>query len=819
MKSYDPNKIEAKWQKKWLELGIYKNYNKDKKFYVLDMFPYPSGAGLHVGHPRGYIATDIISRYKLLQGFSVLHPIGWDAFGLPAENYAIKNKIHPKIAVEKNIITFKKQLKKFGFAYDWDKEINTTDPEYYKWTQWIFLKMFEKGLAYESNEPVNWCPNCKTVLANEDLEKGLCERCKTQVIQKKMRQWVLKMTNYADRLLYDLNLKELNWENSIIEQQKNWIGKSEGVQFEIKIKNSLEKIEVYTTRIDTVYGMTYAVIAPEHPIIEKIKKGIKNYSEVEKYLIQAQKKTEFERTELQKEKTGIELKGIKAINPFTEKEIPLFVADYVLGFYGTGAIMAVPSHDERDFEFAKKYNLPIKHVILMKNPCDSENLVDWKQELIDKKHWWWKHDYCYTKDGMLFNSKLYSHFSSEQARDKITEWLEKKGIGKRKINYKMRDWVFSRQRYWGEPIPIIHCEKCEAVAVPENQLPVKLPEIKHYEPTGTGEGPLATIHDWVNTKCPKCNKPAKRETNTMPQWAGSSWYYLRYIDSKNNKSLIDKKLEKKWMPVDLYIGGAEHATRHLLYARFWHKFLYDISVVSTIEPFKKFMYVGLILAKDGQKMSKRWNNVINPDDVINQFGADSTRLYEMFMGPFMQAISWSVDGIKGTRRFLDRIWKLQKNLIKTEEKSTEILMHKTIKGVTEDIEQFKFNTAISTMMIFINKAEKNGTTIANYESLLKILSPFAPHITEEIWEKLGHKKSIFLSTWPKYNVELIKDDKINLVIQINGKVRDIVIVNADILEKDAKKIAMKSEKIKTYITNKEIKKTIFVPKKLINIVI
>ena len=617
MKSYNPNEIEAKWQKKWLELGIYKNYSRSKKFYALDMFPYPSGVGLHVGHPKGYIATDVVSRYKLLQGYSVLHPMGWDAFGLPAENYAIKNKVHPKIAVKENIITFKKQLEKFGFTYDWDREVSTTDPEYYKWTQWIFLKMFEKGLAYESNEPVNWCPNCKTVLANEDLEGWLCERCGTQVMQKKMRQWVLKMTDYADRLLYDLDSKDLNWENSIIEQQKNWIGRSEGTQFEMKIKDSSEKIEVYTTRVDTVFGMTYAVIAPEHSIIEKIKGKIENYSEVEEYLIQAQKKTELERTELQKEKTGVELNGVRVVNPFTKEDIPLFVADYVLGFYGTGAVMAVPAHDERDFEFAKKYSLPIIESISGGN--------------ISEK--------AFTEDGVVVNSKEYDGLTSEEARHKMIVWLEKNGIGKKKVNYKMRDWVFSRQRYWGEPIPIVHCEKCGVVAVPENQLPVMLPEVEHYEPTGTGEGPLAAIHEWVNTKCPKCGGIGKRETNTMPQWAGSSWYYLRYIDPKNNQFLIDKKLEKEWMPVDLYIGGAEHATRHLLYARFWHKFLYDIGVVSIIEPFKKFMYVGLILAEDGRKMSKRWNNVINPDDIINQSGADSMRLYEMFMGPFIQAIS------------------------------------------------------------------------------------------------------------------------------------------------------------------------------------
>ena len=699
---YNPQKIEKKWQDKWAKEELYKTSEKSEKpkFYALDMFPYPSGVGLHVGHPKGYISTDVISRFKMLQGFNVLHPMGWDAFGLPAENYAIKTKTHPRVSVENNVATFKKQLEKFGFTYDWNREINTIDPEYYKWTQWIFLKMFEKGLAYESEEPVNWCPNCKTVLANEDLEKGLCERCGTEVVQKKLRQWVLKMTDYADKLLYDLDSEELDWEELIKEQQRNWIGRSEGAQFEMKIKDSNEKIEVYTTRIDTVFGMTYAVVAPEHPVIEKLKEKIENYSEVEKYIIKAQNKTELERTQLQKEKTGVELKGIKAINPFTKEEIPIFVADYVLGFYGTGAVMAVPAHDERDWEFAKKYNLPIKNVI---DPCfvdttESEKIrenepieergaimalvkhnkenkfivlkwkkVNWqtlitggvekgqtieeaarkeileetgykniklvremsmvhskfyhspkkvnrfahfhtfyfeleneeRQEILEEEmrrheiiwipkdemdknlnhganNYVWKMfkepEFAFIEDGILSNSGKYDGFTSEEAREKMTEWLEKEEIGGKKINYKMRDWVFSRQRYWGEPIPIIHCDKCGAVGVPEKDLPVTLPEVESYEPTGTGESPLANIEEWVNVKCPKCGRDAKRETNTMPQWAGSCWYYLRYIDPKNNKALIDKEKEKSWMPVDLYVGGAEHATRHLLYARFWHKF-------------------------------------------------------------------------------------------------------------------------------------------------------------------------------------------------------------------------------------------------------
>lgn len=801
---YNPKEIEKKWQEKWNETGLYKNYSRDKKFYALDMFPYPSGAGLHVGHPKGYIATDVFSRYKILNGYSVLHPMGWDAFGLPAENYAIKNKVHPRIAVGENIATFKKQLEAFGFTYDWDKEINTTDPQYYKWTQWIFLKLFEKGLAYESKEPVNWCPSCKTVLANEDLEKGLCERCGTQVVQKKMRQWVLKMTDYADRLLYDLDKENLDWEDSIIEQQKNWIGRSEGAQFAMQVVGSDEKIEVYTTRLDTVFGMTYAVVAPEHEIIEKLKNKIKNYSEVEKYLIVAQNKTNLERTELQKEKTGVRLEGLEVINPFNNEALPLFVADYVLGGYGTGAVMAVPAHDERDFVFAKKYNLVIKEVIV--------------GDVSECKN---KEDCAFVNDGILINSDEYSGLSSKEAREKMTQWLEEKGIGKRKVNYKMRDWVFSRQRYWGEPIPILHCEKCGTVGVPQDQLPVQLPEVESYEPTGTGESPLANISEWINAICPKCGGPAKRETNTMPQWAGSSWYYLRYIDTKNNNSLIDKDLEKEWMPVDLYVGGAEHATRHLLYARFWHKFLYDIGIVSTVEPFKKLVHVGLILAEDGRKMSKRWGNVINPDDVIEQFGADSMRIYEMFMGPFTQSVAWSTNGVSGARRFLDKVYAMQEKISDDEENSTITrILHKTIRKVTDDIENFRFNTAISSMMILVNAMEKEKEiSQSQFSNLIILLAPFAPHITEELWEKLGNKESVFLQSWPQYNADLAKDEEVEMVVQVNGRVRDRLMVAADVTEDEAKETALESQKVKVFTEGKEIKKIIFVPGKLINIVV
>jgi leucyl-tRNA synthetase len=952
MDNYNPKQIEKKWQEKWLEKGIYKNYDKSKKFYALDMFPYISGSGIHVGHPKGYIATDVFSRFKMLQGFSVLHPMGWDAFGLPAENFAIKNKINPNIFVKENIVRFKKQLEMFGFTYDWDREFSTTDPDYYKWTQWIFLKLFEKGLAYESNEPVNWCSSCKTVLANEDLEKGLCERCGTQVVQKKMRQWVLKMTDYADRLLYDLDTENLDWEEQIIEQQRNWIGRSVGAEIEFKITNSEFQIKVYTTRVDTIYGCTYCVIAPEHETVQKLKDKIENWAEVEKYLIESQNKTELERME-QKDKTGVELKGLKLINPFNGEEVPLYVADYVLAHYGTGAVMAVPAHDERDFEFAKKYNLPIRqsiapykldesnpprdgyentirsvaHVILEntkgevltlnlkgeewgndkpktliiggmeegESPEDAAlrevkeetgytdieiikvypiefhaeffaahkkvnryvkttgvfcRLKSEKQEVIIKEEKelhdivWVKRDMLpnsvtipddiflsktyienvdtYTDPGILINSEKFSGLKSEEARIKMTEWLEEQGIGQKKINYKMRDWVFSRQRYWGEPIPIIHCEKCGAVAIPEKELPLKLPEVENYEPTGTGEGPLAGINEWVNTTCPKCGEPGKRETNTMPQWAGSSWYYLRYIDPKNAEALVDKEKEKKWMPVDLYVGGAEHATRHLLYARFWHKFLYDIKVVSTKEPFKKLVHVGLVDGEDGRKMSKRWGNVINPDDVINEFGVDSLRLYEMFMGPFSQNIAWSTDGVKGVRRFLEKVWKLHLKVSEQEATSGKVnnLLHKTIKKVTEDIENFRFNTAISQMMILVNEMDKKEKIpAADYELLVTILSPFAPHITEELWNKLGHGESIFLHKWPEYDPNLIKDEEIELVIQVNGKVRDRIKVSADINEDDAKKLATESQKVKVFTNGKEFKKIVFVPGKLINIVI
>lgn len=805
MNKYDHKLIEKKWQDFWEENKTYKTGEDQAKlkFYILDMFPYPSGAGLHVGHPKGYIATDIFARYKMMQGLNVLHPMGWDAFGLPAENYAIKNKVHPRLATEKNIDTFKKQLYKLGFTYDWDREINTTDPKFYKWTQWIFLKMFEKGLAYESYEPINWCPSCKTGLANEDLENGKCERCGSDIERKPMRQWVLKITDYAERMLNDLE-KLPYWEESIKEMQKNWIGKSEGATVKFKVKSEKLKVEseleVFTTRPDTLFGCTYMVVAPEHEIIKNYELSITNYEEVKKYVEETRKKTDLDRTDLNKDKTGVKIEGIIAINPVNDEEIPVYVADYVMMGYGTGAIMAVPAHDERDWEFAKKYGLKIIEVVRGDKDVQKEVFVG---------------------DGASINSGFLNGLLVNEAKEKMISWLEERGLGKRAINYKIKDWVFSRQRYWGEPIPLIHCEKCGTVGVPESELPLLLPEVEHYEPSGTGESPLANITDWVNTICPKCGGPAKRETNTMPQWAGSSWYYLRYIDPHNDQALIDKQKDKYWSPVDFYVGGAEHATRHLIYARFWHKFLFDIGVVNYDEPFTRLQHVGLILAEDGRKMSKRWNNVINPDDVVEKFGADAMRTYEMFMGPFSQPCAWSTSGLVGTRKFLDRIWHMQEKIVDTlPNKKMESLLHKTIKKIGDDIEGFKLNTAISAMMILLNEMEKEGKIDKSYyQMFLIILAPFAPHITEEIYSQLGNTESIFKQSWPKYDPALAKDETINLVLQINSKVRDTIEVDAEISEDEAKKIALESEKVKKWTEGKEVLKVIYVKGKLVNIVI
>ncbi|MBI5004686.1 MAG: leucine--tRNA ligase [Candidatus Lloydbacteria bacterium] len=802
MEQYDHKKIEKKWQKKWTEEGIYKTSDEsDKpKEYVLDMFPYPSGEGLHVGHPKGYIATDIYSRYKKMRGFNVLHPMGWDAFGLPAENYALKNKVHPRQAVEKNIARYKEQLSIIGFNYDWDREINTTDPEYYRWTQWIFLQLFKVGLAYESNEPINWCPSCKTGLANEDLDNGACERCGSAVEKKRIRQWVLRITDYAERLLNDLDeLKE--WPEHIKELQRNWIGKSEGAEIDFGIAGRDEKIKIFTTRPDTLFGATYMVLAPEHPLVLNNELGISNYEEVKKYIEEAGKKTEIERTAEGKEKTGVELKGVKAINPANKEEIPIFIADYVLADYGTGAIMAVPAHDERDFAFAKKYKLPIRMVICPHYPAPTCPVLD----------------EAYIGNGHLVESGQFNGLPNEDAKKKITEFVG----GKMKTTYKLRDWVFSRQRYWGEPIPLIHCEKCGVVPVPEKDLPVTLPEVEHYEPTGTGESPLANISEWVNVLCPTCGGKGKRETNTMPQWAGSSWYYLRYIDPKNQDAFVDTKKEKYWSPVDMYVGGAEHATRHLIYARFWHKFLYDQGFVSQSEPFMRLKSPGLIAGADGRKMSKRFGNVINPDDVVATYGADTLRLHEMFMGPFEQGAAWSEESIIGPRRFVEKVWRQAARIGGTTDASLLSKLHQAIKKVGEGIELFRFNTAISTMMIFMNEAEKSGTIgQGEYELFLKIVSPFAPHAAEELWrEVLGHKKSIHLEPWPVYDESKIVSEGFTITVQVNGKVRDTFMIETELSEDEVKDQALALEKIKRWIDGQAIKKIIYVKNKIVNIVV
>ncbi len=767
-KDYDHKKIEKKWQSVWVKKKLYKTSDKSKKpkFYVLDMFPYPSGEGLHVGHPKGYIATDVISRMKRMQGMNVLHPMGFDAFGLPAENFAIKNKVHPEVAVKKNIKRFKEQLGIIGLDYDWSREVNTTDPKYYKWTQWIFLKLLEKGLAYESQEPINWCPSCKTGLANEDLEAGKCERCGSVAEKKPLRQWVLRITDYADRLLDDLKLLD-KWPEPIKEMQANWIGKSEGAEIEFIILNSESRIKVFTTRPDTIFGATFLVVAPE--IAKKLTGkdfGIKVDEEKEN-----------------KEKVGKDT-GLRAVNPANQEEIPVWVANYVSADYGTGAIMAVPADDERDREFAEKYNLKI----------------------VDN----------YPKAGF-------------------------EDFGKKTTQYKLRDWVFSRQRYWGEPIPVIHCTKCGVVPVPEKDLPVKLPKVKSYEPTGTGESPLAGIEKWVNVKCPKCKGKARRETNTMPQWAGSSWYYLRYMDPKNSKVLVEKDKEKYWNSVDVYVGGAEHATRHLIYARFWHKFLQDIGVVSTAEPFNKLQSVGLIMGPDGRKMSKRFGNIINPDDIVGRFGADTLRIYEMFMGPFDQAISWSDEAIIGPRRFLERVWKLSSRVqenyaalpslrglrhgrnfpVPAPNSELPKLLNQTIKKVTEDIEAMRFNTAISAMMIFVNEVEKNNFQLSTLDfiTFLKLLAPFAPHITEELWSGLGQKGSIHVSAWPAWDEGAIIESEIKIIIQVNGKLRGEMIVPASASEEEVKALALAQDFVLKYTNGHEEKKTIYVKGKLVNVVV
>ncbi|MFA5431371.1 MAG: leucine--tRNA ligase [Candidatus Paceibacterota bacterium] len=794
---YNHKEIEKKWQSYWENNNSYltKEDSKNPKFYILDMFPYPSGDGLHVGHPKGYVATDIIARLKRTQGFSVLHPMGWDAFGLPAENYAIKTGIHPEIITQKNVDNIKRQMKMIGLSYDWSREINTTDPEYYKWTQWIFLKLFENGLAYKKLLPINWCPSCKTGLANEEVVDGKCERCGTETTKKNIDQWVLKITAYADKLLEGLD--DIDWPDKIKEMQKNWIGRSEGWEVKFLINNSKE-VSVFTTRVDTLFGCTYLVIAPEHPLINELQ--IENKEEVLAYIEKAKNKSERDRISEVKDKSGVGLKGVTAINPVNGKEIPVFMADYVLAHYGTGAVMAVPAHDQRDFDFANKYGLEIIEVIVGKNKKEGEAFVE---------------------DGTLINSSDFDNLSSMEGREKIGEYLANQGKAEKKINYKLRDWVFSRQRYWGEPIPIVHCEKCGMVAVPESELPLKLPYVEKYQPTGTGESPLAVISEWVNTKCPKCGGEAKRETNTMPQWAGSCWYYLRFLDNKNSEEIFTKEIEKKWMPVDLYVGGAEHAVLHLLYSRFWHKFMYDIGVVSTKEPFYKLRNIGLILAPDGQKMSKSKGNTISPDVIVDEFGADTLRSYEMFMGPFDQAIQWNEQGVKGVYRFLVKAWDAIIFCKNNQVSSTEVvaMTHKLNKKVSDDLSKMKFNTPISSFMEFFNYISERKEEFGKneIERVLKLLSPFTPHLCEELWSIIGNKESILLEKWPEADSNLIKEEKVTVIVQVNGKVRERMEFEINTSKEEVEKIVLENEIVKKWINGKEIKEIFFVENKLINI--
>jgi len=960
---------EKKWQDHWLNTKIdqAEDFSDKPKKYVLDMFPYPSGAGLHVGHPEGYTATDIYSRYLRLKGFNVLHPMGWDAFGLPAENYAIKTGTHPRVTTEANIATFKRQIQSLGFSYDWDREVDTTDPKYYKWTQWIFLQLFKKGLAYEATVPINFCPSCKTGLANEEVKDGKCDRCGTQVEKKDLRQWMLKITAYADRLLEGVD--KLDWPTSIKTLQKNWIGRSEGAEVDFQIVGSEEKITVYTTRPDTLFGATYMVLAPEHQLVQELKERIENFSEVEAYIATAKNKSDLERTELNKDKTGVELKGIKAINPVNNVEIPIWISDYVLATYGTGAIMAVPAHDERDWEFAKKFDISVIQVIApLFDEVSEEDKVrpDKKTEVRDTvcviiKHWsdnsfyclnWEKFNWksfvlggveagesgqdaairemkeesgfknikairkiggethnsffaahkdvnryakfnCYLVEladgerieeekidtefhfgewidfndidkyinldnnlwywwiykngetaftdidnGKMINSEFLDDLVPEEAIGKMTAWLEEKGVGKKAVNYKLRDWVFSRQRYWGEPIPLVHCDKCGTVPLDEKDLPLTLPEVEKYEPTGTGESPLATIDEWVSTTCPKCGGSAKRETNTMPQWAGSSWYWLRYIDSKNDTAFADQEKLKYWLPVDLYLGGAEHAVLHLLYARFWNMVLFDLGVVPQEEPFTKLVNQGLILGEDGEKMSKSRGNVVNPDDILKEYGADTFRMYEMFMGPLEDMKPWSTKNILGVHRFLYKVWEFYQDKdwwkkISPKEEWMVREMHKLIKKVGEDVEEMKFNTAISQFMILVNfwnmgknhvEKEINEQNIDEpslkfiKESFLIILAPFAPHMTEELWSQLGHETSIFKEKWPEYDPAKVIDSEIEMPVQINGKVRAKLVLPADASDEEVKIAALADEQVKKYVSG-EPKKIIVVKGKLISIVI
>ncbi len=798
---YNHKTVEKKWQKIWEEnksFATSNDYSKPK-FYALVEFPYPSGQGLHVGHPRPYTAMDIVSRKRRMQGYNVLFPMGWDAFGLPTENYAIANKIHPKIVTKNNVARFKGQLQSIGYSFDWDREINTTDPDYYHWTQWIFLQLFKEGLAYKAEMPINWCTGCKVGLANEEVVNGVCERCGSEVVRKVKSQWMLKITEYAQKLIDGLD--EVDYVERIAVSQRNWIGRSTGAEVDFAISGKDDRLRVYTTRCDTLFGATYMVVSPEHPILDKYKDDITNWSAVEDYRVQAAKKSDFERSELNKEKTGVVIEGLSAVNPVTEKEIPIFVSDYVLMSYGTGAIMAVPAHDERDWDFAKAFDLPIVEVV-----AGGENVQE--------------HVYTDVATGTLVNSGFLNGLSVADAQKKMIEFLEEKGIGHAKVNYKLRDWVFSRQRYWGEPIPIVHCDKCGYVAIPESELPLQLPEVDSYMPTDTGESPLSAMTEWVNTTCPKCGGPAQRETDTMPQWAGSSWYFLRYTDPTNKEALASPEALKYWLPVDWYNGGMEHTTLHLLYSRFWHRFLYDQGVVPTKEPYQKRTSHGMILGSNGEKMSKSRGNVVNPDEIIDEFGADTLRTYEMFIGAFDLAASWQDEGVKGCRRFLERVWKLQD--IVTDEtgysSDLEATMHKTIKKVSSDFENLKFNTAIAALMSLINDFTKKGSvTKDELKTFLILLNPVAPHITEEIWDTLNYGGYVYQQTWPEYDEAKTVESTIEIAVQVNGKLRSTISVAADGAKEDI--IAMAKEELGDRIAGKEIVKEIYVPGKIVNIVV
>ena len=800
--AYDFKTVEKKWQDKWEKKGTFnaKNDYTMKKWYGLIEFPYPSGQGLHVGHPRSYTALDIIARKRRLQGYNVLFPIGFDAFGLPAENYAIKTNVHPKITTAQNIAHFTEQLKSLGFSFDWSRTVDTTDPNYYKWTQWIFIQLYKHGLAYKATMPINFCTGCKVGLANEEVVNGVCERCGSPVVQKEKSEWMLKITDYAQRLIDDLD--DVDFLDKIKIQQKNWIGRSEGAEVKFKIANMDKTLTVYTTRPDTLFGATYMVISPEHPILKELEDKIENLNDVQEYQKQASLKSAFERSELNKEKTGVEIKGIRAINPLTNKEIPIWISDYVLITYGTGAIMAVPAHDTRDYEFAKKFNLPIVQVV------DGENVDLSKEAFTD------------VATGKLINSDFLNNLEVSEAKKVVIDYLEKNNIGTKKVNYKLRDWVFSRQRYWGEPIPMVYCEDCGWVPLDEKDLPLRLPEVEEFTPGENGESPLAKQTDWINTTCPHCGKPAKRETDTMPQWAGSSWYFLRYMDPHNDKELASKEALEYWSPVDWYNGGMEHTTLHLLYSRFWHKFLYDIGIVPTKEPYQKRTSHGMILGTNGEKMSKSKGNVINPDDIVNEFGADTFRVYEMFMGPFDQVAAWSMESIRGCGKFLDRVWNMQEMLVDgdTYSPDTEKLMHKAIKKVSQDIEEMKFNTCISTFMTMVNEFYKlKKINKSEFKTFLTLLNPFAPHITEELNKIAGFNEDVSSYAWPEYDEEKTIDDEITLPIQFNGKLKATITISVDEDENSVKEKV--HNVIDSKLDGKTIIKEIYVKNKIYNIVV